>query len=60
MYAELDTREERGYRVSLEWDRDTGGTQIVMTDLYTADRLAFVVPGAIAGAAYRDPFRYAP
>jgi hypothetical protein len=59
MFVELNTRQEAGYRVSLEWDRETGNTQIVVADVVTADRLAFLVPGANAGDAFRDPLRYA-
>lgn len=32
MFIELDTRETDGLTVSLEWDRDTGATQIVVQD----------------------------
>jgi hypothetical protein len=60
VFVELDTRQDAGYRVSLEWERDTGETQIVVADIRTASRLAFFVPGAKAGDAFRHPFRYAP
>ncbi len=60
MFVELDTRQDVGYTVSLEWDRDTGETQIVVADLWDASVLVFPVPGAAAGDAFRDPFRYAP
>ncbi|MGZ6574000.1 MAG: hypothetical protein ACXVHB_17420 [Solirubrobacteraceae bacterium] len=59
VFVELDTRQEAGYTVSLEWDRRTGNTQIVVADVLTADRLAFLVPGANAADALRDPLRYA-
>jgi hypothetical protein len=60
VFVELDTREDAGYIVSLEWDRDTDNTQIVIADSRTADLLVFLVPSENAGDAFRDPFRYAP
>ena len=60
VYAELDTRQNADYTVSLEWDRDTGETQIVVADSQDASLLVFPVPGADAGDAFRHPFRYAP
>ena len=60
MFVELDTRQGAGYTVSLEWDRDTGETQIVVTDVRDANPLVFAVPGANVGDALRHPFRYAP
>ena len=60
MFVELDTREDAGYTISLEWDRDTGQTQIVVVDIRDASLLVFRVPGANAGDAFRHPFRYAP
>jgi hypothetical protein len=60
VFLELDTRQDPGYTVSLEWDRDTGSTQIVVDDIRNARRLVFRVPGANAGDAFRHPFRYAP
>jgi hypothetical protein len=60
MYVELDTRQEPSYTVSLEWDRDTNATQVVIADVLTADSLAFPVPGPNAAAAFRDPLGYAP
>jgi hypothetical protein len=59
VFVELNTRQEAGYTVSLEWDGETGNTQIVVADLLTADWLAFLVLGANAGHAFRDPLRYA-
>jgi hypothetical protein len=58
--VELDTRQNAGYTVSLEWDRDTGETQIVVTDIRDESLLVFPVPGETAGDAFRHPFRYAP
>jgi hypothetical protein len=60
MFVELDTRQNDGYTVSLEWDRDTDDTQIVLADSRTASLLVFPVPGEIAGDAFRHPFAYAP
>jgi hypothetical protein len=60
MFVELDTRQNAGYTVSLEWDRDTDDTQIVLADCRTASLLVFPVPGEIAGDAFRHPFAYAP
>jgi hypothetical protein len=60
MYVELDTRTWHGCTVSLEWDRGTNATRIVITDVLTADTLAFRIAGANAAAALRDPLRYAP
>jgi hypothetical protein len=59
-FVELDTRQNDGYTVSLEWNRDTGMTQIVVGDILTASQLVFPVPAAEAGDAFRHPFRYAP
>ena len=60
MFVELDTRQDAGYTVSLEWDRDTDNTQIVVADTRTACLLVFPVPGENAGDAFRHPFRYVP
>jgi hypothetical protein len=60
MSAELDTRQDAGYEVSLESERDTGETQIVVADIRNASRLVFLVPRATAGDAFGYPFRYAP
>jgi hypothetical protein len=46
--------------VTLEWDRDSGQTQIVVLDARCDGLLAFGVPGANAADAFRHPFRYAP
>jgi len=59
-FVELDTRQNDGYTVSLEWQRETGQTQIVVGDIRTASQLVFPVPAADAGDAFRHPFRYAP
>lgn len=60
VFVELDTRHNDGYTVSLEWNRDTGTTQIVVGDGRGARPLVFPVPTANAGDAFRHPFRYAP
>jgi hypothetical protein len=60
VFVELDMRQNAGYTVSLEWDRDTDDTQIVLADSRTASLLVFHVPGEHAGDAFRHPFRYAP
>ena len=60
MFVELDTRQADGLRVSLEWDRNTGTTQVVVQDVRAASQIAFPVPRANAGDAFRHPFRYAP
>ena len=60
MFVELDTRHGDGLTVTLEWDRDSGHTQIVVLDARSDGLLAFGVPGANAADAFRHPFRYAP
>ena len=60
MFVELDTRQVDGLTVSLEWDRITGTTQVVVQDARAASQIAFPVPQASAGDAFRHPFRYAP
>ena len=60
MFVELNTRQDADYTVSLEWDRDTGNTQIVLADIGDASLLVFPVSRANAGDAFRHPFRYAP
>jgi hypothetical protein len=60
VFVELDTRQDAGYTVSLEWDRDTDDTQVVVADSRTACLLVVPVPGENAGDAFRHPFRYVP
>jgi hypothetical protein len=60
MFVELDTRHGDGLTVTLEWDRDSGQTQIVVHDARFDGLLAFGVPAANAAEAFRHPFRYAP
>jgi quinol monooxygenase YgiN len=60
VFVELDTRHADGFTVSLEWDRDTGQTQIVVSDVRSAVETVVSVPRAKAADAFRHPFRYAP
>lgn len=60
VFVELDTRQDAGFTVSLEWNRDAGNTRIVVADRRDESLLVFCVPGANAGDAFRHPFRYAP
>jgi hypothetical protein len=59
VFVELDTRQDAHDRVSLEWDRDTGETQIVVADIRDESLLVFVLPRANAGEAFRHAFRHA-
>ena len=60
MFVELDTRHDFNFTVSLEWNRDTGETHIVVTDGGTSRVLIIPIPGEHAGEAFRHPCRYAP
>jgi hypothetical protein len=60
VFVELNTRTNDGFTVSLEWDRHSGHTQIVIDDARTRDQIVFAVPGAKAADAFRHPFRYVP
>jgi hypothetical protein len=60
VFAELDTRQDGGYTVSLEWGRDTGETQIVVAGIPDESLLVLPVPAATAGGAFPHHFRYAP
>ena len=60
MFVELNKRQNDGFTVSLEWNRDTGQTQIVIHDVRAASHTVFGIPGAHAADAFRHPFRYAP
>jgi hypothetical protein len=60
MFVELDTRHDDGLMVRLEWDRDTGQTQIVVHDTRSDGLVAFGVAPVSAADAFRHPFRYAP
>jgi hypothetical protein len=55
MFVELDTRHGDGLTVKLEWDRDSGQTQIVVR---SDGLIAFGVPPVSAADAFRHPFRY--
>lgn len=59
MFVELDTRHGDGLTVTLEWDCDSGQTQIVVLDARSDGLVAFVVPPVSAADAFRHPFRYA-
>jgi hypothetical protein len=60
MFVELDTRETDGLTVSLEWDRDTGATQIVVEDARDASVIVFGIPSADAADALRHPYMFIP
>jgi hypothetical protein len=60
MFVELDTRQNDGFSVSLEWNRDTGETRIIIDDARTASYTVVGVPSPRAADAFRHPFRYAP
>jgi hypothetical protein len=60
MFVELDTRHSDGLTVRLEWDRNTGQTQIVVHDARSDGLIAFECPPVSAADAFRHPFRYAP
>ena len=58
MFIQLATRKGDGLTVSLEWDRDTGATRIVVDDVRNAGVHVVGIPGANAADAFRHPFRY--
>jgi hypothetical protein len=60
VFVELDTRQDAGFTVSLEWNRDTGNTRIVVADRRDESLRVFSVSCSNAGDAFRHPFRYAP
>jgi carotenoid cleavage dioxygenase-like enzyme len=60
MFVELNTRSGDGLTVTLEWDRDSGQTQIVLHDARSHGLIAFGVAPDSAADAFRHPFRYAP
>jgi hypothetical protein len=60
VFVELDTRQDAGFTVSLEWNRDAGNTRIVVADRQDESLPVFGVRGANAGDVFRHPFRYAP
>jgi hypothetical protein len=60
MFVELDTRETDGLTVSLEWDRDTGATQIVVQDARDASVIVFGIQSADAADAFRHPYVFIP
>jgi hypothetical protein len=60
VFVELNTRHNAGITVSLEWDRETGRTRILIADAPTRTAVVFGVPASSAGHAFRHPFSYAP
>ncbi len=58
MFLELNERESNGLTVSLEWDRETGATRVVVLDARNASRVVVPVAAAHAGDAFLHPFRY--
>jgi hypothetical protein len=60
VFVELDTRQDAGYTVSLESERETDETQIILAGIRDESLLVLPVPGANAGDAFRHPFRHAP
>ena len=60
MFVELDSRRDADYAVSLEWERNSGETQIIVADRGASSLRVFPVLGESAGDAFRHPFRYAP
>ena len=60
MFVELDTRQNNGLTVSLEWDRDTGATRIAVEDVRDASVTVFAIPNADAADAFRHPYMFIP
>ena len=60
MFVELNTRETDSLTVSLEWDRDTGATQIVIEDAWDASVIVFGVSNTDAADAFRHPYVFIP
>ena len=60
MFVELNARRDADHTVSLEWDPDTGTTQIVIAEIGTACMVAFPVGSAKAAHAFRHPFWHLP
>jgi hypothetical protein len=60
VFLELDSRRDARYTVSLEWDRKSGETRIIVADSGASSLLVLPVLGESAGEAFRHPFRYAP
>lgn len=58
MFVELDTRQDDGLTVSLEWDRETGATQIVVEDALDASVIVCEIPNADAADALRYPYLF--
>jgi hypothetical protein len=60
VFVELDSRRDAGHTVSLEWNRNSDETLIVVADGAASSTLIFPVRGESASEAFRHPFRYAP
>jgi hypothetical protein len=58
VFVELDTRQNHGLTVSLEWERETGETQIVVEDALAECHVVVPVTAASAADAFRHPYRY--
>ena len=61
MFVELQhARNRQSSTVSLEWDRDTGATQIVIEDAWDASVIVFGVSNTDAADAFRHPYVFIP
>ncbi|HEX4034222.1 MAG TPA: hypothetical protein VHX66_07245 [Solirubrobacteraceae bacterium] len=60
MFVELDSRQNNGLIVSLERDRDTGATQIVIEDARDTSVIVFAIPSADAADAFHHPYMFIP
>jgi len=59
VFVEPDAHQDADDTVSLEWERDTSETQMVVADIRNESLLVFPLPGANAFEAFRHAFRYA-
>src|SRR3954465_2046748 len=55
MFVELDTRHDFNFTVSLEWNRDTGETHIVVTDGATSRVLIIPFPASPPAKRFATP-----
>ena len=60
MFGELDTLQDAGRTVSLEWDPHAGETHIVVAGLRAAGQPVFLVQDANPGNAFNHAFRDRP
>jgi hypothetical protein len=58
MFVELDRRLNDGLDIALEWDADSGQTQIVLQDIRSDSLTVFGVAGENAADAFWHPFTY--